>query len=256
MTGVLAAAGIIALGVGTRVHSQDATKADEKKPEAAKADEKKAEECAACKTPANDKIHEFHLYTIDKDWEFADGKKTYVMGYANWDDNFSKAPEPVDKKKLSDRLTVPSPTIRVRVGEHVRVTLHNTGNCCAPKDSGFNGVTHTIHFHGLDLLQPVDGVPDLPKPGVAEGGEYAYDFVPEFEGTYTYHCHVDSATHILLGMYGLVIVDPAEGTNTAYGYHYDREYSLCLSEWTPSTTTRSARRVAMTCSSGTPTTSS
>jgi FtsP/CotA-like multicopper oxidase with cupredoxin domain len=203
--GVLATAGLL-LGIATHARSQDALK------------------------PGMDKVHEFHLYSVDRDWQFADGKKTWIMGYSNWDDNFSKAPEPVDKKKLSDRLTLPSPTIRVRVGEHVRVTLHNIGNCCTSKESGFNGVTHTIHFHGLDLLQPVDGVPDLPKPGVPEGGEYTYDFVPEFEGTYTYHCHVDSATHILLGMYGLVIVDPAEGTNTAYGYHYDREYSLCMSE--------------------------
>lgn len=175
-------------------------------------------------------VKEFHLYTIDKDWKFADGKSTYVMGYANWDDNFSKAPEPIDKKKLSDRMTVPSPTIRVKVGDHVRVTLHNTGLCCAPKESGFNGVTHTIHFHGLDLLAPIDGVPDLPKPGVAEGGEFTYEFTPDFEGTYTYHCHVDSATHILLGMYGLVIVEPADGSKTAYGYKYDREYTLGLSE--------------------------
>jgi FtsP/CotA-like multicopper oxidase with cupredoxin domain len=231
------AAGVAAIGLGGLARSQDkpgdkaegcpncAKDKKDQKGAAGNVSDEKAEP-----KPATGQAREIHLYTVDREWKFADGKTTWVMGYSNWDDDFSKAPEPVDRKRISDRLTVPSPTIRCKVGDHLRVTLHNLGNCCAPKESGFNGVTHTIHFHGLDLLAPIDGVPDLPKPGVPEGGEYTYDFVPDFEGTYTYHCHVDSASHILLGMYGLLIVDPADGSKTAYGYKYDREYSLCLSE--------------------------
>ncbi|MBI5366239.1 MAG: multicopper oxidase domain-containing protein [Planctomycetes bacterium] len=174
-------------------------------------------------------VHEFHLYTVDGELEFADGNATYIMGYANWDDNFSKAPEPVDKAALSKRLTVPSPEIRVKKGEHVRVVLHNLGLCHAPATSGLQGALHTIHFHGLDLLAPIDGVPDLPAAGVAEGAEYVYEFVPDYEGTYLYHCHVDSASHILMGMYGVVVVE-GEEPKTIYGRKYDREYTLVMSE--------------------------
>jgi FtsP/CotA-like multicopper oxidase with cupredoxin domain len=44
-----------------------------------------------------------------------------------------------------------------------------------------------------------------------------------------YHCHVDTSTHAMLGMYGAFIVD-GEKPNTIYGKHYDREYTLFLSE--------------------------
>ncbi|MBI3267477.1 MAG: multicopper oxidase domain-containing protein [Planctomycetes bacterium] len=174
-------------------------------------------------------VHEFHVYSVDGELEFADGNATYVVGFANYDDAFGKAPEPIDKARLSKRLTVPGPELRVKKGERVRVVLHNAGLCHAPDGSGFLGTPHTIHFHGLDLLAPIDGVPDLPAPGVPEGQEYTYEFVPDFEGTYLYHCHVDSASHILLGMYGVVVVEGDE-PKTIYGRHYDREYTLVLSE--------------------------
>jgi FtsP/CotA-like multicopper oxidase with cupredoxin domain len=192
----------------------------------------KPAEIPAPKAPAAGAIREFHLYSVDGDWELADGNSTYVMGFSTWDDAFGKAPEPLTKEakaKLSERLTVPGPEIRVKVGDKVRVWLHNSGLCCAKADSHLQRTTHTIHFHGLDLLAPIDGVPDLPVKAVEEGKEFAYDFVPDFEGTYMYHCHVDSATHMLLGMYGALIVEGPE-PKTIYGHKYDREYTLFLSE--------------------------
>lgn len=177
-------------------------------------------------------LKEFHLYTIDGELTLADEMTTYVVGFSAWDDKFSKAPEPLDqaaKLTLSKRLTVPAPTIRVKKGDQVRVVLHNAGLVLAPEHSGLHGVTHTIHFHGLDLIQPLDGVPDLPIPAVEEGKSYTYDLVPDFEGTYIYHCHVDSASHIMLGMYGAFIVE-GNKPKTIYGYNYDREYTLLLSE--------------------------
>jgi len=175
---------------------------------------------------------EMHLYTIDGELTFADDTTTYVVGYSTWDDNLGPAPEPLTdeiKQKLSKRLTVPGPTLRMKKGEHVRVIMHNAGHILCSEHSAFHNVPHTIHFHGLDLIQPMDGVPDLPLPPVTEGKSYAYDFTPDFEGTYMYHCHVDAASHIILGMYGALIVDGDE-PKTIYGYHYDREYTLVLSE--------------------------
>lgn len=176
--------------------------------------------------------HVFHLYSIDGDLTLADEKSTYVVGFSSWDDNLGPAPEPLTpeiKEKLSKRLTVPGPTLRCKKGERVQVVFHNAGHIQCSEHSAFHNVPHTIHFHGLDLIQPMDGVPDLPLPAITEDKSYTYDFTPDYDGTYMYHCHVDSSTHIMLGMYGPLIVDGPK-TNTIYGYHYDREYTLVLSE--------------------------
>ena len=65
-------------------------------------------------------------------------------------------------------------------------------------------------------------------PG-SRGDTYEYRFVPDFEGTYMYHCHVDTSSHAMLGMYGAFIVD-SKTPNTIYGKHFDREYTFFFSE--------------------------
>jgi len=175
----------------------------------------------------------FHLYVNDGEFELADGTKTYIVSYVAWNERFEEAPSgaalPAPK--------IPAPTIRVRVGDEVRVILHNTGHQHLDANSSFSSVTHTIHFHGLDLVQVYDGVPGVPAEGLPEkllagvpvGDKFEYAFVPQFEGTYMYHCHVDTSTHAMLGMYGAFIIDGKE-PNTIYGKHFDREYTLLFSE--------------------------
>lgn len=175
----------------------------------------------------------FHLYVNDGEWKLADGKTTYIVSYVAWNEHFDEAPAGA----VLPPPAIPAPTIRVRVGDEVHVILHNSGHHHLGADSSFANVTHTIHFHGLDLVQAYDGVPGLTedgfpaamRAGVPVGQTFEYKFVPRFEGSYMYHCHVDTSTHALLGMYGAFIVD---GTtpNTIYGKHYDREYTLFFSE--------------------------
>jgi len=188
---------------------------------------------AAAPKAARHPVKVFHLYVNDGEWEFADGEKTYIVGYVAYNKNFEEAP-PGAKLPAP---TIPSPEIRVKLGDEVHVFLHNAGHTHAAKDSAFTNVTHTIHFHGMDLVQAYDGVPDVPAAGLPEkvfsgvrvGDVYEYKFVPEYEGTYLYHCHIDSSTHIMLGMYGPFVVE-GKKPNTIYGYKYDREYTLFCSE--------------------------
>src|SRR5207248_8429432 len=175
----------------------------------------------------------FHLYVNDGEWELADGKKTYIVAYVGFNEKFEEAPPgatlPAPK--------LPSPTMRVRIGDDVTVVLHNAGHHHLDANSSFGNVPHTIHFHGMDLVQVYDGMPGVPHvdipekilAGVAVGETFTYRFVPQFEGTFLYHCHVDTATHAMLGMYGTFIVD-GEKPNTIYGKHFDREYTLFFSE--------------------------
>lgn len=186
-------------------------------------------DAAAQKRP----VRNIHLYVNDGEWEFADGTSTYIVGYVAWNEKFEEAPAGA---KLP-APTIPSPTIRVKKGDEVHVFLHNAGHQHADANSAFKNVTHTIHFHGLDLVQAMDGVPGVPAEGLPEkylagvgvGDVFEYMFIAEEEGTYSYHCHIDSATHILLGMYGAFIVE-GDKPNTIYGHKYDREYTLFLSE--------------------------
>jgi FtsP/CotA-like multicopper oxidase with cupredoxin domain len=178
-------------------------------------------------------VKTFHLYVNDGEWEFADGESTWIVGYVAYNDKFEEAP----KGAKLPAPTIPSPELRVKLGDEVHVILHNAGHHHVGKQSGFANVTHTIHFHGLDLVQAYDGVPGVPAAGLPDkllsgvpvGDSFEYKFVAEHEGTFMYHCHIDSATHILLGMYGAFIVEGAK-PNTIYGHHYDREYTLFFSE--------------------------
>ncbi len=175
----------------------------------------------------------FHLYVNDGEWETADGEKTYIVGYVRYNEKFEEAPAGAPLPPP----TIPAPEIRVRVGDEVHVFLHNAGHHHTAQGSAFTNVTHTIHFHGMDLVQAFDGVPGVPAAGLPErvlagvsvGDSYEYKFVAENEGTYEYHCHIDSSTHILLGMYGAFIVE-GKKPKTIYGHKYDREYTLFFSE--------------------------
>jgi FtsP/CotA-like multicopper oxidase with cupredoxin domain len=45
---------------------------------------------------------------------------------------------------------------------------------------------------------------------VPPGGEFVYDFTAGPSGTKMYHCHVESPHHITMGMFGALIIDPAQ----------------------------------------------
>jgi FtsP/CotA-like multicopper oxidase with cupredoxin domain len=106
--------------------------------------------------------------------------------------------------------SVPGPTLRCRVGEHVRIFFRN------------NSLTeHTVHFHGIHSSM-MDGAFELVKPG----GEYIYEFVAEPAGVQFYHCHsAPIALHMNRGLFGVFIIDPAETMAPA------REMVMVMSGW-------------------------
>lgn len=118
-----------------------------------------------------------------------------------------------------DRV-VPGPVIELTQGQPAAITLTNMS--MAP---------HTIHPHGLDVDTANDGVPAT-SFAVPPMGSNVYRFTAPFAGTYFYHCHVDAALHVEMGMYGAVIVRPPGGAaNVAWagGPAFDREYIWQLS---------------------------
>ncbi|GJQ50277.1 multicopper oxidase domain-containing protein [Candidatus Kuenenia stuttgartiensis] len=175
---------------------------------------------------------EFHLYVTDGYQEMADGEMIYFWGFTHAKD-FADVEEIKTKAERNAKLLplkVPGDEIRLTSGRNYVVVLHNAGWYETEEHSGINHVAHTIHFHGLDLIPALDGVPNLPYPSVFPGEIYRYLLtIPEdIEGTYMGHCHVDSTNHIMSGMYFPIIIE--KKPNEIYGYTFDREYTLFMSE--------------------------
>lgn len=111
--------------------------------------------------------------------------------------------------------TAPGPTLHVRQGDEVVVTLVNHLSF---------GVT--IHWHGVRVANAADGVAGVTQDAVKPGQSYVYRFIPLDAGTYWYHSHQFSFDETTNGLYGMLIVDPATPT-----IHADVDTSVALHAW-------------------------
>ncbi|MHB8766199.1 MAG: copper resistance system multicopper oxidase [Deferrisomatales bacterium] len=111
--------------------------------------------------------------------------------------------------------TVPGPLIRLRQGQEALLRVANR-----------LGEDTSIHWHGILLPAPMDGVPGVSFPGIRPGETFTYRFPVVQSGTYWYHSH--SGLQEQLGHFGPLLIDPAEPEP----YRYDREYVVMLSDWT------------------------
>jgi FtsP/CotA-like multicopper oxidase with cupredoxin domain len=95
----------------------------------------------------------------------------------------------------------PGPTIRARQGDVVEVKLAN--------DSVPGGTT--LHWHGLDVPNAMDGVAGVTQDAVPVGGSFTYRFVANQVGTYWYHSHQVSHEQVLKGLLGAIVITPTNG---------------------------------------------
>ncbi len=145
-------------------------------------------------------VREIGLEARELDWELAPGKMVKGMAYNG---------------------SIPGPEIRVREGERLRVTLRN-----ALREPT------TIHWHGVDVPNAMDGVPGVTQEPVAAGQTFVYEFVARPAGTRWYHTHFSEHRQLDLGLYAPLIIEPARPEP----FRFDREHTLVLDDWATGST--------------------
>jgi len=144
-------------------------------------------------------IREVHLEAREIPWELAPGRRIKAMTYNG---------------------QVPGPEIRLKEGERVRIVLRNA----LPEPT-------TVHWHGVNVPNPMDGVPGITQKAVQPGETFTYEFEATPAGTRWYHTHFQEHRQLDLGLYAPLIIDPAQPDP----FPFDREYTLVLDDWATGT---------------------
>ncbi len=142
-------------------------------------------------TGAESRVREFALAAAPLEFELA-GRTVPTWGYGGG---------------------MPGPEIRLKEGETLRVRLNNN----LPEST-------SVHWHGLPIINEMDGVPGVTQKPVEAGEEFIYEFAVPLSGTYMYHSHF--GLQLDRGLYGPLIVEPKNETLA-----YDREFTLVLDDW-------------------------
>ncbi|MBI4638636.1 MAG: multicopper oxidase family protein [Candidatus Rokubacteria bacterium] len=140
-------------------------------------------------------VRTIHLEAREVPWELAPGRIIKAMAYNG---------------------QVPGPEIRAREGERLRVVLKNA--LSEPT---------TVHWHGVDVPNAMDGVPGITQPPVQPGETFVYEFDARPAGTRWYHTHFQEHHQLDLGLAAPLVIEPAGPEPMTY----DREVTLVLDDW-------------------------
>ena len=118
---------------------------------------------------------QFDITTAVTDWEVEPGKVVQATTYNG---------------------IVPGPTIKVAVGDRVRVVLHNELE-----------ESTSIHIHGVTPIpNDMDGVPEINQPPVKPGETFTYEFTPREAAVGIYHSHHHAEEQVPDGLFAPFIV--------------------------------------------------
>jgi FtsP/CotA-like multicopper oxidase with cupredoxin domain len=148
----------------------------------------------------------------------ADGSDTYIFGF----DDVTGVPEsliltrgmtPIANSFPLGAAEFPAPTMFAREGQDLYLTLTNVGMRERPDLAD----AHTVHYHGFPNAGSVfDGEP-MASFGINMTESLTYFYRNIYPGTYMWHCHVEAAEHMQMGMLGnLYILPKQDGTAIRY----------------------------------------
>lgn len=134
--------------------------------------------------PPRMKLVEFERKFFSSNLVMPDGSKVEIWAFED--------PRQADPAK---RYQFPSAPIIVRQGDLVHTILKASKN------------SHTIHHHGIEPTPMNDGVGHT---SFEVTGSYTYQWRATECGSFFYHCHKNTALHVEMGMYGMLIVQPQD----------------------------------------------
>jgi FtsP/CotA-like multicopper oxidase with cupredoxin domain len=112
--------------------------------------------------------------------------------------------------------SIPGPTLKVQQGSEIVVDVTNHGD-----------LETTVHWHGLRLENRYDGVPHETQAPIPVGGRFSYRVQFPDPGLYWYHPHIREDYTQELGLYGNILVVPADQD---FWPPVDREVVLTLDD--------------------------
>ena len=101
-------------------------------------------------------------------------------------------------RMLAYNGSIPGPTLKVRQGSEIEVDVVNDGD-----------LEQTVHWHGLRLDNRSDGTHETQAP-IPVGGRFSCRVTFPDPGVYWYHPHIREDYAQEMGLYGNVIVEPAD----------------------------------------------
>ena len=119
-------------------------------------------------------------------------------------------------RMLAYNGSVPGPVLHVDQGSEITVQVRNDGD-----------VEATVHWHGLRLDNRYDGVPHETQEPIAIGGTFTYQLQFADAGFYWYHPHIREDYGLEMGLYGTIVVEPAD---PGYWPAADRQLTLTLDD--------------------------
>ena len=136
----------------------------------------------------------FHMVAEEVEHELAPGLKVKCWGYSG---------------------RVHGPVIEAVEGDRVRIYVTNRLPAAT-----------TVHWHGVKLVNGMDGVGGLTQKAIAPGETFKYELTLRQSGTAMYHSHHDEMTQMALGMTGLFVIHPRRPHRRV-----DRDFAIMLHEW-------------------------
>jgi FtsP/CotA-like multicopper oxidase with cupredoxin domain len=122
-----------------------------------------------------DGTKEFHLTTKVVDWEVEPGKTVRAWSYNGM---------------------VPGPWIKVKSGDHVKLVVKNE----LPQST-------SVHWHGIEVPNSMDGVPDITQPPIKPGQTFTYEFTAHGPALGIYHSHHYADHQVPDGLFGVFQID-------------------------------------------------
>ncbi len=112
--------------------------------------------------------------------------------------------------------SIPGPTLHVDQGSEITVQVRNDGDIDA-----------TVHWHGLRLENKYDGVPHDTQEPIPIGGTFTYKVQFPDAGFYWYHPHIREDFGQEMGLYGTIVVEPAD---PSFWPQVDRQLTITLDD--------------------------